>query len=121
MLVAARPMTSYTFRIPDENGRPMVTIHPDGRLEFGESYDPDEAARAFWEALKRFAPSPEEQQFGAPLAARINKELGRGNQAETLLSSALAMYEDVTVGKVDGHAIGQLAGTIRGFLAPESS
>lgn len=43
---------------------PMVTIHPDGRLEFGEGYTPDEAARRFWDALRHFAP----QQFRGPTA-----------------------------------------------------
>ncbi|MGY4936148.1 hypothetical protein ACWD7T_34685 [Streptomyces sp. 900116325] len=47
-ITAVKPLTSYTIRIPDENNRPMVTIHPDGRIEYGEAYEPDEAARAFW-------------------------------------------------------------------------
>lgn len=35
------------------NGTPKVTLHRDGRLEYGEDYRPDEAARAFWEAVQR--------------------------------------------------------------------
>ncbi|MEV8344591.1 hypothetical protein [Streptomyces niveus] len=62
MLAAVRPMTSYTLRIPDENGRPLVTIHPDGRVELGENYEPDEAARVFWDAVQRLSPD----SFGAP-------------------------------------------------------
>jgi hypothetical protein len=121
-LSAMKPITSYSLTIPDDDGRPMLTIHPDGRMEFGENYAPDKAAGAFWEAVKRFAPDPAAREFGAPLKARIDKELARGEQAENLLRKALAMYEDVTVGKVDGNAIGMLAGEIRGFLnTPESS
>ena len=29
----------------------MVTIHPDGSIEYGENYKPDEAAKAFWDAV----------------------------------------------------------------------
>lgn len=42
------------------NGTPMVTIHRDGRLEFGPDYDPDEAATSFWEAVKRLQPTLEQ-------------------------------------------------------------
>lgn len=62
MLTAAKPITSYTIRIPDEDGRPLVTIHPDGRVELGDGYEPDEAARAFWDAVQRLSP----ESFGAP-------------------------------------------------------
>lgn len=41
---------------------PMVTIHPDGTLEYGESYTPDEAAQQFWAAMRRWAP----RQFRRP-------------------------------------------------------
>jgi hypothetical protein len=37
-------------------GRPLVTLHPDGRLEYGEDYTPDEAARMFWEAVAGMSP-----------------------------------------------------------------
>ncbi|MER6616312.1 hypothetical protein [Streptomyces xantholiticus] len=57
-VTAAKPITSYVIRIPDENNRPLVTIHPDGRVELGEGYEPDEAAAAFWDAVQRFADSP---------------------------------------------------------------
>lgn len=35
------------------NGTPKVTMHRDGRLEYGEGYQPGEAARTFWEAVQR--------------------------------------------------------------------
>jgi hypothetical protein len=62
MLSAVKPMTALTFCIPSENGRPLVTIHPDGRVELGEGYEPDAAARAFWDAVQRLSPT----SFGAP-------------------------------------------------------
>jgi hypothetical protein len=56
VLAPAEPLTALTFRFPDMHGRPLVTIHPDGRVELGEGYEPDEAARAFWDAVQRQAP-----------------------------------------------------------------
>lgn len=38
------------------NGKPMVIIRPDGRVELGEGVALDEAARAFWGAVGRHAP-----------------------------------------------------------------
>lgn len=43
------------------NNKPMVTISPDGTIEFGEDYQPDEAARLFWEAVQRLQPTLEQQ------------------------------------------------------------
>ena len=42
------------------NNTPMVTIHRDGRLKFSPDYDPDTAAHAFWEAVKRSQPTLEQ-------------------------------------------------------------
>lgn len=39
-----------------KDGRPLVTIERDRSLAFGERYEPDEAARIFWEAMARHAP-----------------------------------------------------------------
>lgn len=41
-----------TITIQGISGDPLVTIYPNGTLEFGEGYDPDEAARRFWDALR---------------------------------------------------------------------
>lgn len=38
------------------NGKMLVRIHADGSLEYGEDYDPDKAAKVFWEALAANAP-----------------------------------------------------------------
>ena len=40
----------------DQN--PLVTIHTDGRMEFGPDYEPDEAARVFWDAVQRLTSAP---------------------------------------------------------------
>ena len=40
-----------------DNRTPLVTIHPTGELEYGPGYTPDEAARRFWDALRRIAPA----------------------------------------------------------------
>ncbi|MFJ2279277.1 hypothetical protein ACIOEZ_34575 [Streptomyces sp. NPDC087866] len=85
MTITAASITRPTITIPGADG-PLVTIHPDGRLEYGEGYEPDEAARQFWEAMGSHAQSPE-QQFGRPLAARIDAELQRGQAAADLHSS----------------------------------
>jgi len=39
-------------------GRMLVKVWPDGRIEYGEGYDPDEAAKAFWEAMAYHFPAP---------------------------------------------------------------
>lgn len=36
---------------PYENGEMLVGIKPDGQIEYGPNYTPDEAARRFWEAI----------------------------------------------------------------------
>jgi len=41
----------------EDNRTPLVTIQPSGALEYGPGYTPDEAARRFWDALRRIAPA----------------------------------------------------------------
>jgi hypothetical protein len=36
-----------------DGGRVLVRIGPDGTLTYGDDYTPDEAAKAFWEAMAR--------------------------------------------------------------------
>ena len=38
------------------DGRILTTIYPDGIVEFGPDYDPDETARAFWQVLGELCP-----------------------------------------------------------------
>ncbi|THA22757.1 hypothetical protein E6R18_32950 [Streptomyces sp. A1277] len=82
--ITATNVTAATITIPGESG-PLVTIHPDGRLEYGPGYDPDKAARTFWEAMGRHA-TPE-KQFGRPLARAIDAELARGREAEATVEA----------------------------------
>lgn len=67
------------FGIRAANGQPTVTVHHDGRLEYGPDYQPDEAARLFWEAVEQQARNI---QYGAPLNTRINEHLKAGEEAE---------------------------------------
>lgn len=46
-----------TVKILGDNGIPLVTLHPDGQLEYGPDYDPDEAARRFWDAMRHYMPA----------------------------------------------------------------
>ncbi|MFK0288313.1 hypothetical protein ACIQVL_48755 [Streptomyces sp. NPDC090499] len=79
--VSAAQVEAHTISI-SFNGRPMITIHNNGTLEFGPDYTPDEAARQFWEAVQRLRPDPMTREFGAPLKARINAELAAGERAQ---------------------------------------
>ncbi|MFJ4988773.1 hypothetical protein ACIP9H_33855 [Streptomyces sp. NPDC088732] len=84
-----------TISIRGTDGQPLISVHPDGRHEFGENYEPDDAAKGFWEAVERFAPSPMVWQFGAPLTATINAELARGEAADKLLHNTQRVHEAV--------------------------
>ena len=39
-----------------KDGHVLVTLRPDGTLVYGDGYDPDAAARIFWEALRNHRP-----------------------------------------------------------------
>jgi hypothetical protein len=60
----------------------LWAIHPDGRVELGDGYTPDEAATSFWETVQRLAGDSMTREFGAPLKARINAELAAGQNAQ---------------------------------------
>ncbi|MFF9118320.1 hypothetical protein ACF09Y_22420 [Streptomyces massasporeus] len=70
------------LEIRSNSGQPLVTIHPDGRLEHGDDYQPDEAAQAFWDAVQRLVPPAMVREYGAPLTTRINAELAAGQRAQ---------------------------------------
>lgn len=95
LIITAAIMTPPIITIRGESA-PLVTIHPDGRLEYGPGYEPDEAARQFWLAMQRYAPSPMEQQFGRPLAETINADLARGQEAQRMLDTLAPMFEGLT-------------------------
>jgi hypothetical protein len=44
-----------TISINDSNGRALVKIQPDGTIEYGDDYNPDDAAQAFWDAIRRWS------------------------------------------------------------------
>jgi hypothetical protein len=46
-----------TIVIQGADRQPLVSIHPDGTLEYGPGYEPDAAARTFWDALRRYMPA----------------------------------------------------------------
>jgi hypothetical protein len=58
-LLAAPQPPSIT--ITGTDNAPLVTIHPDGTLDYGPDYTPDAAAHAFWEAMRRYTVVPCEQ------------------------------------------------------------
>lgn len=47
------PEASRNDLVIGTRGNPLVVIKPDGSLEYGQQYKPDEAAMVFWEALAR--------------------------------------------------------------------
>lgn len=51
----AVPVNEHVFTL-HRNGQALVTVKPDGTLEYGEGYTPDEAARTFWDALAHAFP-----------------------------------------------------------------
>jgi hypothetical protein len=67
------------FEARGHNGQPIVTVHHDGHLEYGPGYQPDQAARQFWDAVEQHARNI---QYGAPMNATINAHLKAGEEAE---------------------------------------
>lgn len=67
------------FEARGHNGQPIVTVHHDGHLEYGPGYQPDHAARQFWDAVEQHARNI---QYGAPMNATINAHLKAGEEAE---------------------------------------
>lgn len=95
--ITAANIQAPSISIPSSTGESLFTIHPDGRLELGDDYQPEEAARAFWDAVQRLAPTPMVQQYGAPLTARINAELAAGEKAQKTVQAvteAVILWRD---------------------------
>lgn len=46
------PPNAMSFRVVEPSG-PVVTIHPDGTIEFGKGYTPEGAALVFWREVAR--------------------------------------------------------------------
>lgn len=51
------PPPPPNITINGEDGNPLVIIHPNGELEYGPTYTPDAAARAFWDAMRHLFPA----------------------------------------------------------------
>lgn len=57
-----QPPAPPTIRINGSNGQALVSIHPDGETEFGDGYEPSEAAHVFWEAVRHYSPTAVERR-----------------------------------------------------------
>ncbi|MFC8986037.1 hypothetical protein [Streptomyces sp. NPDC057115] len=55
--ITVAPPIPPTIVISGGDGTPMVKIHPNGTLEYGPNYDPNEAARRFWDAMRYHMPT----------------------------------------------------------------
>lgn len=53
----AAPVAPRIVIMSEDNRTPLVTIHPNGTLEYGPGYNPDEAARRFWDAMRHHMPA----------------------------------------------------------------
>lgn len=73
-----------TIALYGDNHALLIAVHPDGRLEYGPDYEPDEAARRFWEGVEQHARTI---QYGAPMNAQINAHLKAGEEAEKRLKA----------------------------------
>ncbi len=49
-------ITPAALRISHTSGEPLVTIHCDGRVDVNPAFTLDEAAMAFWEAVRKLNP-----------------------------------------------------------------
>lgn len=54
----------------------LVRIKPDGSLEYGLEYEPDEAARVFWEAMARQRAKQDEQRLVSQHVEALVARLG---------------------------------------------
>jgi hypothetical protein len=79
-----------TISIHGDNGSLLVAVHPDGRLEYGPDYEPDDAARRFWEGVEQAARNI---QYGPPMNATINARLKTGEEAERKVQRLRALAE----------------------------
>jgi hypothetical protein len=95
VITAAQPMAGQ-ISIHGSDGHPLVTIHIDEQhIEYGPGYEPDDAARAFWDAMQRHMPSPMVRQFGQPLTDSINAELKAGQEAQQTVERVRSLANDM--------------------------
>lgn len=74
MREAAAPQATRNDLVIATGGRLLVIIQPDGTLQYGPTYQPDEAALIFWEAMARRRQHYEERML---LYAHIEQLLVR--------------------------------------------
>jgi hypothetical protein len=55
--VTAPDSGDFVVALYEDDGRLTVGIRPDGQIETGPTYEPDAAAREFWDAVTRAAQS----------------------------------------------------------------
>jgi hypothetical protein len=51
------PHPEFAIALHEDDGTLIVGIHPDGQITTGPRYQPDPAAREFWDAVTRAAQS----------------------------------------------------------------
>lgn len=49
------PKPEFAIALYEDDGTLTLGIHPDGSIERGPNYQPDEAAQEFWDAVTRAA------------------------------------------------------------------
>lgn len=74
------------LRINDPQGAPLVTVHPDGRVEYGPDVDLDAAARTFWDTIGRWVPGI---AWGPVAVQRRAVVAGRAYDATSRLPAAV--------------------------------
>ena len=93
-ITAADPLPGNIVIRPVHNRPPLVTIHPDGTLEYGPDYTPDEAARVFWDAMAARAQSME-TLYGRGLSESVNQHLAAGEKAEAAIERVQRVCHDL--------------------------
>ena len=94
VIAAADPTPSTISIRPIHNRPPLVTIHPDGTLEYGPDYTPDEAARVFWDAMAARAQSMD-ALYGRGLSESVNEHLAAGGKAEAAIERVQRVCHDL--------------------------
>lgn len=51
------PQSDFVVALYEDGGTLLVGVRPDGQIETGPRYEPEAAAREFWDAVTRAAQS----------------------------------------------------------------
>lgn len=82
----------------DQN--PLVTIHTDGRMEFGPDYEPDEAARVFWDAVHRLTPVPTDAVDNLRHAQQLEAAIARAHHVADLIAAGAPWNAEDTARRI---------------------